>query len=331
MLAISITKAASRAVVAFPFSVIYPIIQLAAYAAVVVLWCIFTAFLLSLGRSVEYKQEVFSFEYTFQVYEYDDDIKYRLLIMLFALFWTSEFVVSMGQITLAMCYSKWYFTLDKRKGVRSSVPYCMFIAFAYHSGTAAFGSLVLASIRFIRSLMLWLQRKIKDSGLNNQTAERMFCCCQCCAACLEKCLKYLSKHAYIQTAVFSRSFCKASHESFFLIFRHAARMFAVGFVSELSMIYCKLFIVSAASVASYYVLEEHYATEVYSILSVVIVVAFFSYFISNMFLEVLGIAISTILQCFLADEEMNPGGSYFVPKDLDKFLQQVDEEEEYMK
>ena len=106
--------------------------------------------------------------------------------MIFIFFWTSEFIVALGQITLAMCYSKWYFTVDKKSGVNSSVLRCLCISFLYHMGTAAFGSMVLAIIRFIRTFLLWVQKKVKESGLDNKSADILFCCCQCCLKCLEK-------------------------------------------------------------------------------------------------------------------------------------------------
>lgn len=102
---------------------------------------------------------------------------------------------------------------------------------------------------------------------------------------MDRCLKYLSKNAYIETALFSYSFCRASQQSFLLIFRNAARMFAIGVVSDLSMIYCKLFIVSGVTVSSYFFLTEHLDAELYSALSVVGVVGLLSWFVANMFLE----------------------------------------------
>lgn len=205
--------------------------------------------------------------------------------MIFVLFWTSEFIIAMGHITLSMCYSKWYFTVNKKKGIKTSVPRCMLVAFAYHMGTAAFGSLVLAIIRLIRTVLLWIKEKIKNSGLNSTTADAAFCCCQCCLLGIQQCLRFLSKNAYIQTAIFSYSFCRGSYESFSLILRNAGRMFAVGIVSELSMIYCKLFIVSCSSIASYYLIEECFQLELHSVIGVVLVVVFLSWIISNVFLE----------------------------------------------
>ena len=60
-------------------------------------------------------------------------------------------------------------------------------------------------------------------------------------------------------------------------------MFAVGIVNELSMIYCKLFIVSSVLIASYYLLEVDY--KIHSKLSVIVIIIFLSWFVSNLFLQ----------------------------------------------
>ena len=36
------------------------------------------------------------------------------------------------------------------------------------------------------------------------------CFCKCCLWCLEKCVRYISKNAYILTAMFGYNFCKSS-------------------------------------------------------------------------------------------------------------------------
>ena len=63
------------------------------------------------------------------------------------------------------------------------------------------------------------------------------------------------------------------------------RMFAVGIVSELTIIFCRLFIISAVSVATFFYMTEKHAAEVVAALSVVSVVAIISWFISHMFME----------------------------------------------
>jgi hypothetical protein len=172
----------------------------------------------------------------------------------------------------------------------------------YHMGTAAFGSLIIAIIKTIRVIVAYLQKKAKKSG--NAFAKAVLCCIQCCMWCLEKCMKFLNKNAYIQTAIFGYSFCKAAKKAFFLILRNILRISAVAMVSQFVLIIGKLFVCVVASAAGYFVIQSQLSDDLYGMWVPVLFLIFLSYFTADMFNEVFGMAISTILQCFVADEEM---------------------------
>lgn len=104
------------------------------------------------------------------------------------------------------------------------------VTFFNHLGTAAYGSLVLAIIKTIRAVLAYLQKKAKKSG--NRIALFVLSCLQCCMWCLEKCMRFLNKNAYIQTAIYGYSFCKACRAAFFLIARNVLRVFAVSMVGD---------------------------------------------------------------------------------------------------
>lgn len=80
--------------------------------------------------------------------------------MLFVLLWTAQFIVAVGQITLALAVSTWYFTRDKRAIGSGTLCRAMNVTTRYHLGTAAFGSLVIAVVEFIRAVVAWLQKKV---------------------------------------------------------------------------------------------------------------------------------------------------------------------------
>ena len=97
-------------------------------------------------------------------------------------------------------------------------------------GTAAFGSLIIAIIKTIRAVLAYLERKAKKSG--NKIAQYVICIISCCLWCLEKCMKFLNKHAYILTAIYCYSFCKACRRAFFLLLRNILRVAAVNMVAS---------------------------------------------------------------------------------------------------
>jgi choline transporter-like protein 2/4/5 len=118
-----------------------------------------------------------------------------------------------------------------------------------------------------------------------------------------------------------------------LIFRNAARIAAVTYVSAAVLIVGKLFISSIVTVSAYYyIIESGLVDELYSVGGPVSIVVsdlivhcchdlvfvsintgtdifwvkqfLISYWLSDFFMDVLDMGISTVLHCFIADEEM---------------------------
>jgi len=82
------------------------------------------------------------------------------------------------------------------------------------------------------------------------------------------------------------------------------RISAVAIVSQFVLIIGKLFITLTAAFAGYCYMEENLQDELNSMWLPLLLILLFSYVTAEMFNEVFGMAISTILQCFIADEEM---------------------------
>merc|ERR1712187_148750 len=130
--------------------------------------------------------------------------------------------------------------------------------------------------------------------------------------CIEKCLRLLNKNAYIQTAIFSTSFCTSAKEAFFLVLRNAARFTSVTWVSSAVLIIGKLFISSCTTVIGFILLEQNRDDmDLNSIWGPVVLIFLISFIISDFFMDVYEMGISTVLHCLIADEEMfEPGQQY---------------------
>jgi len=118
----------------------------------------------------------------------------------------------------------------------------------------------------------------------------------------------------------STSFCKSCRASFGLIFRNAARVAAISYVSAAVLIVGKLFISSVVTVFGYYIIVENIGTELYSVGGPTVVIFLISYWISDMFMDVLDMGIMTVLHCFIADEEMFDGDERYSEKDLKDYV-----------
>lgn len=307
MLAISITKQASRAVNAMTGLIIFPIAQAIGLLIFMIPWTIFALFLASSGDIVKSTYTTGTTTITYRSFEYTNNMYYAALYFLFVFFWTSQFIVAMGQLVNALAVSTWYFTRDKSTIGNSTVVSSIHKAFRYHMGSAAFGSLIIAIIKTIRAVIMYLQDKAAKSG--NKAAQMVLCCLQCCMWCIEKCMKFINKNAYIQIAIFGYSFCKAARCAFFLILRNIATIAAVGLVSEIVTLIGRILVPLMSTFVAYIILNTM-SDQLYTLWFPLLLTFLLSYVVSDLFISIFSMAISTILQCFIADKEMFPDDPY---------------------
>jgi len=207
----------------------------------------------------------------------------------------------------ALAVSTWYFTRDKSTTGNLTVLSSIHKAFRYHMGSAAFGSLIIAIIKTIRAVIMYLQSKAAKSG--NKIAQMVLCCLQCCMWCIEKCMKFINKHAYIQIAIYGYSFCKAARCAFFLILRNIATIAAVGIVAEIVTMIGRILVPLMSTFVAYVILNSM-ADQLYTLWFPLLLTFCLSFVVADLFLSIFSMAISTILQCFVADKEMFPDDPY---------------------
>lgn len=230
MLALGIIKEAARALAAMPVLVFMPIIQTTGVVIFLVPWTIYALYLASSGDVQTHTETVNGNQVAYKTVEYNMNIRYAFLFLLFCWFWASQLIVAFGEMVSALSISCWYFTRDKKSEGNRTVIWSFTTALFKHFGTVCYGSLVIAIIKTIRAVIAYFQKKAKKSG--NAILVYMMCILQCCMWCLEKCMKFLNKNAYIQTAIHGYSFCKACRSAFFLIARNILRIIAVSFVGD---------------------------------------------------------------------------------------------------
>jgi hypothetical protein len=116
-LAVGVIKTAARAMDSMHGIVFLPAIQAAGLAAFLVLWVIYCFFLASSG-DIEIHQASYTYQgvttsYNYRTFSYKPSVRYAFIFFVFALFWTSEFILAIGQLVIALCFAAWYFTRDK--------------------------------------------------------------------------------------------------------------------------------------------------------------------------------------------------------------------------
>lgn len=324
MLSMACVRAAGRSMSAMPTMVVFPFMQVLGLCSFLIIWLFYAVHLASTGNIVTKQLPSFATA-TIRTYEFDEFTTRSGYYLLFCLFWTAAFIGAVGEIVIAMCVSKWYFTRDKSRVGSCTIFESIRETLRYHIGTAAFGSFIIAVTQIVRAFVTSLQKKARE--LNNKVGEALLCCCQCCLWLFEKVVKFLNKNAYIQTAIFGTPFCRSAREAFSLIVRNAGKIASITYVSTLVLFLGKIFVSSLTTGAAYLYIDTHLNEMLYSTAGPCVLVFFLSFFVGGVFLSIFDMSTSTILQCFVADEEMFDGDECYAEGDLRKWLDDFEEEE----
>lgn len=256
------------------------------------------------------------------------------LVNLFGFYWTMNFVTALGQMTLAGAFASWYFAFKKPDDIPTFALTNAFFRCFYHLGSMALGALIIAIIQILRAILNYVERKTKR--VENCFTKCLMCFCKCCLWCLEKCLRYISKNAYILTAIYGYGFCKASCKAVKLIVGNAARAVALDGTTELMLFIGKMLVACGCAAFTWAFFDQQFTVDeswlqminvdpdaVNSIWLPTVIVFVGSYLIAMGFFNVYSMAVSTIFLCFLEDLDRNDGTPqkpYFMGKSLMKLL-----------
>ena len=231
-------------------------------------------------------------------------------------------------MVLAGVFAKWYWTWDKKDVPFGMLFISMKYATVYHLGTIAFGSLIIAIIKFNRAIVSYVENKLKM--YNNDLVRCALCICKCCLWCLEKFMKFINRNAYIMCAIKSTNFCVSAKDAFCLLMRNIVRVVVLNNVVNFLLFLSQLVIIVGVGVTSYFVfspddiwnIRSTIPTLNYSATPVVFIVIG-TYFITSSFFGVYAMAVDTLFLCFLEDMERNDGTPerpYFMSKGLQKIV-----------
>ncbi|KAM4696200.1 choline transporter-like protein 4 [Rhinophrynus dorsalis] len=244
--------------------------------------------------------------------------------------WCMNFVIALGQCVLAGAFASYYWAFHKPK----DIPYFPLSAafmrtLRYHTGSLAFGALILTIVQLIRIILEYLDHKLK--GAQNPCTRFLLCCLKCCFWCLEKFIKFLNRNAYIMIAVYGKNFCVSAKNAFKLLMRNIVRVVVLDKVTDLLILFGKLIVVGGVGVLAFFFFSGRLpipndafkspTLNYYWIPILTVVVG--SYMIAHGFFSVYNMCVDTLFLCFLEDLERNDGSAdkpYYMPKSLMSIL-----------
>lgn len=193
--------------------------------------------------------------------------------------WTILFISALGELSLAGAFATWYWTYDK-----VNVPFYVMTMSAtrsvyYHSGTAAFGAILVTICRMINLLV-------------DRFSE--FDYIKCFTTFVDGILKRFNRNAYIMCAVHGNGLCASGLSAYQLILRNVFRYIATDVVIGIVFGFCKVFIVCLTGIGGW-----SYFMDYYNIIPMfpffVLVVG--AYLIASAFFSVYAMAVDTLVLC----------------------------------
>uniref|UniRef100_A0A673X4C4 Choline transporter-like protein n=1 Tax=Salmo trutta TaxID=8032 RepID=A0A673X4C4_SALTR len=250
------------------------------------------------------------------------------LCNLLVFLWLVNFTIALGQCTLAGAFASYYWALRKPQDIPSCPLFSSFSrAVRYHTGSLAFGSLILAVVQMFRIVLEYLDHKLK--GAHNAFARFLICCLKCCFWCLEHFIKFMNRNAYIMIAIYGKNFCTSAKDAFFLLMRNVVRVAVLDKVTDFLLFLGKVLISGSVGVLAFFfftrkipVIQEEVPSLNYYWVPLLTVI-FGSYLIAHGFFNVYAMCVDTLFLCFCEDLERNDGSPlkpFFMSPQLHRIL-----------
>ncbi|XP_066453894.1 choline transporter-like protein 5 isoform X3 [Eleutherodactylus coqui] len=356
-IAIALLQEGSRAIGYIMSTLFYPIITFILIAICISYWAVTAVFLATSGEAV-YKvmanktycqyagtvcaPETFNTtnvtklcpgsQCTFAFYGGESFYYQYILIFqlanIFVFLWLVNFSIALGQCTLAGAFASYYWAFKKP----ADIPTCpLFSSFGrairYHTGSLAFGSLILALVQFIRVILEYLDHKLKAS--QNSFAKFLLCCLKCCFWCLEKFIKFINRNAYIMIAIYGKNFCTSAKDAFFLLMRNVVRVAVLDKVTDFLLFLGKILVAGSVGVLAFFfftrkipiITDEAPSLNYYWVPLLTVIIG--SYLIAHGFFSVYAMCVDTLFLCFCEDLERNNGSAskpYYMSPELHRIL-----------
>eukprot|EP01065_Artemidia_motanka_P050564 TRINITY_DN8677_c0_g1_i1.p1 TRINITY_DN8677_c0_g1~~TRINITY_DN8677_c0_g1_i1.p1 ORF type:complete len:569 (+),score=192.07 TRINITY_DN8677_c0_g1_i1:57-1709(+) len=244
-----------------------------------------------------------------------ESVRWSMFFMVFMLFWCTVFMAGVSRFSIASVLARWYWNPlrdNASVGVGASLT-GMCWAFSYHLGTIAKGSFVIAVIKFITYLL----EKAREEEVN-PALKCVLCMVTCCCRCIEAIVQFVTRFAFICSAMHGKDFFDSCRDVSQLFSRQGGQMFLTDMIAHLVVRMGMFLSVGIAVLGGAWYMQNHDGVSTTSVL-ILIVICAVVFWIIGLAVEV---AADTVIVCYLEDRERNDATrSYRGPDDLMSTLQ----------
>jgi hypothetical protein len=172
----------------------------------------------------------------------------------------------------------------------------------FYMGTIAFGSLIVAIVKFIQIWFEYIRRQSEAAGPENRLVKCLNCCIACAIACLKSCLEFITYGAYIQVAINGTDFCTSCLRFVSVVMANAGLLGAVAAIGGAVTFLGKVFVTLLTTMIMFIMLHDLEARgEISSYYCPLFFVFIGAWFTAGMFMNVYDTGIDTLLQCAVED------------------------------
>jgi len=328
MTIVKVLEKASKALMVMPQVMLCPIITMPISAGIIFVWYAFVLLMMSAESDPATKgipsstQKIISdyFDhYTdttdYQVRDYDTDLQNWFWVHLFWMFWAVTFMEYFNFLIVSGCVADWFLDNELvdhpdaneefRKRNCSRLFGSIWRTVRYHLGTIAFASALIAAVKTIESILLYVKNQIGDDT-SNPFAKIILKVAIGVVHCLKCIIDRCNKNTLVVTAVCGSPFCAGCGKALSLFFNNMATMSLGTGMIVLMCLLSNLFIaLLSAGTAGYIFLGED-AQDLNSSFMPLASSFVISFFVAKIVLGAWDCAATTILVCQVMLQEWYP-------------------------
>ena len=194
-------------------------------------------------------------------------------------------------------------------------------------GSIAFGGFIIAVVRFIRIVFLYLAKQAEKQSGNNPVVKYVVACANCVLQCIEKICDYINSAAFSYMAVSGDSFCTSAWNGFLLNVKHLMKFSFANFIAKIFIVLGKISITVANCFSLYFIMDLVFedTKEVSSIMGPVAAIGFTTYITAGIFLGLFDTVVMSLMTCLAIDMDLNGGNPVYGPPTFHDSVTKIDE------
>jgi hypothetical protein len=236
------------------------------------------------------------------------------LYMLFGVLWICAWFEYASTFIVMVSAATYYFNSSAAGEGSAEVGLGFSWAFCFHAGSIAIGAFVIALIRFIRIIFVYLAQQAEKASGDNAGVKFLVKVAQCILACIEKICDYINDSAYAYMAVSGENFCTSAWNGFLLNIKHMLKFSFANLIAKIFILLGKVAIV-AANMASLNQLLIYRGDigEMSSRFAPMVLVGTLTFMTASIFLGLFDTAVMALMTSLAIDMDLNGGEPKFGP------------------